>query len=194
MWCSDCKEDFATVAESVIQVCPKCRLAESSGARNARKRRVPKLVQSPRVAIADTHTNTSKACDISGHIRFESVSRPSQPSPDQTLQKTVECATGAPRQSSTSLGRRPAVHLVGFGLFVFLVGQALQIWAFLQELLLVWSLANLVSIAGITVAFTGALVSLRGFDRRLRDFGTTCWAGRDYSRPPAQNASRKVVR
>lgn len=158
MWCSDCSQDFDTVAGSVVQVCPGCREAERSG---RRFRRVPKLDADDAVPRR------------SGSVLVRDQGRPAfsqlVPASAHTLKTTAETATATPARSNARIERKSTVHLVGFGLFVFLVGQALQIWAFIQEQLLIWSLANLVSIAGVTVAFTGALVSLQGFDRRLQD-------------------------
>ena len=162
MWCPDCKDEFATVPGSVVQVCPSCRQQARSG---RRRRRVPKLEL---VASSDS--------DSVDHIHWQSDTMPidelvrSEAVPSEhSLETTAANGSCPPVRPANRFYHRSTIHLVGFGLFVFLVGQALQIWAFLQEQFVVWSLANLVSIGGITVAFSGTFIGLRGFDRRLRD-------------------------
>ena len=174
MWCSDCNTDFATVPGSVIQICPACSAKEKSGAR--RRRRVPKLEQT----------------NISQRRQFESTGQISDQQPARNLESTATNSTAKPASSGFSWGRRSATHLVCFGLFVFLVGQALQIWAFLQNVLFVWSMANLVSIVGITVAFSGAFISLQGFDCRLRELARLVGRAEISSRPKRRTLRQRL--
>jgi ABC-type Fe3+ transport system permease subunit len=58
-------------------------------------------------------------------------------------------------------------HGVTFGLLVFLLGQSLLVWAFLAGHFTAWSIANLISVIGVTVALSAIAVTLRNFERRI---------------------------
>lgn len=148
MWCSDCNTDFEDAPNSVIQVCPHC-------VRYAGKlRRVPKLHPMSR-AIENRAVPGVEGGKLKHHQHH--------------VRKERQAAAVMQVPGDLNWIRQRTVHWVIFGLFVFLVGQGLQIWAFLHEHIFVWGLANLVSILGISVAFGGAFASLQRFDSRLRE-------------------------
>ena len=180
MWCSDCNTDFEDVQGSVIQVCPHCTRARKAGKNSGdwQRRRVPKLQP---IDVA-----ASRAAAAIKRPKLKQYRSSGQRNPGQTESKA---SATSPVPTDLNWSRRPTAHLVAFGLFVFLVGQALQIWAFFSEQFFIWSLAKLVSIIGITVAFGAAFVSLQRFDRRLRELARQ--VGRSQS---AATPKRRAIR
>ena len=188
MWCSDCSQHFDTVAGSIVQVCSHCR---DSNAKGKRTRRVPKLKQPPpNSARPRTAQPTSSNENLHDSSASESVVHAAHST--QSLSATAETAIAAPARTNIKVDRRAPIHRIGFGIFVFLLGQSLQIWAFVAGQLLVWSLANLISIFGITVALVAACVSLQSFDRRLRELARLVGRTEISARPRRPKFSKRL--
>ena len=199
MWCTDCQNDFATVPGSIVQVCPGCQEASSS---KRRIRRVPKLhVVTPLAdevarATSKVHVPVASNSFVNQSVAYKSDSnRSAQDMATVSDRRSEQLESindkGSVAQQFATSFQRPVTHRIVYGLFVFLVGQALQIWALLQERLFAWSLANLVSIIGMTLALTAAVVSLKRFDRRLSDLARI--VGRsENSSTPNRTFSRRV--
>jgi len=72
-----------------------------------------------------------------------------------------------PIASPTSIAS--ARHAVSFGLFVFLIGQALMMGAFIVGHFAAWSVGILFSIGGITVSILSVNEALRRLDQKVTD-------------------------
>lgn len=146
MWCPDCQEEFVAVQGAEVQVCPKCSAAAKAG---LRRRRIPKLASDeqskPRIRMDSAHG--------------KKLSRV-WTTPDQARRRSNSIV-------ETMLGIKSLTHLVVFGLFVYLLGQAILVWSFLVGHYTAWSIANLVSIVGVSMAFVGVAMTLRTFELRI---------------------------
>lgn len=157
MWCPDCQEEFPIVVGSEVQVCPKCRAASSKG---RLRRRVPHL-----------HPGAERTARIRINGPHES-GRTADPGGADRLRKPL---------FRFPLSRSP-IHLVIFGLFVFLVGQSILAWAFLTGHFLAWSVANLITVFGMVIALLSVASTLRNFERRfnaLQDVSLRSHRGRN---------------
>ena len=168
MWCPDCQEEFVAVAGAEVQVCPRCSAAAKAG---VRRRRIPKLEPGEKPTL---------------RIRVDSAH-------DKKLTR-VRTAPGQPVRRSNSmvetmLGVKSLTHLVVFGLFVYLLGQAILVWSFLVGHYTAWSIANLVSVVGVSLAFVGVAMTLRHFELRISQLAKLV------GRPAGKNRrrSRKVA-
>ncbi len=168
MWCPDCQEEFVPVAGSEVQVCPNCTAAAKAG---VRRRRIPKLEPNEQPTL---------------RIRVDSAH-------DKKLTR-VKAPPGQLKRRSNSLfesmlGNKSLTHLVVFGWFVYLLGQAILVWSFLVGHFTAWSIANLVSVVGVSLAFLGVAMTLKHVELRISHLA------RLVGRPAGKNRrrSRKVT-
>ena len=156
------------VAGAEVQVCPKCSAAAKAG---VRRRRIPKL---------DPHEKPTL------RIRVDAAH-------DKKLTRVKTTPGQSSRHSksivNTMLGIQSLTHLVVFGLFVYLLGQAILVWSFLVGHYTAWSIANLVSVVGVSLAFMGVTMTLRRFELRINQLAKLV------GRPAGKNRrrSRKVA-
>jgi len=58
-------------------------------------------------------------------------------------------------------------HLILFGLFIYLLGHALTIWAFLAGNFGAWTIGNFCSVGGVAIAIVSVVQALRQIETRL---------------------------
>ncbi len=81
----------------------------------------------------------------------------------------VEENSSVPNPIASPTSIASARHAVSFGLFVFLMGQALMMGAFIVGHFAAWSVGILFSIGGITVSILSVHEALRRLDQRFTD-------------------------
>lgn len=186
MWCPDCKTDFETVPGSDVQVCPGCQSAAKQG---KRRRRVPKLEPKSKkrrrkvaAAAATSSEAGDQASNASKRKQAAADSGKSLPQPAvlstepklridsphaehgiRAIQRDREWLTRA----GDWLQKKSMIHVIMFGLLVFLSGQAVLVWAFLVGHYAAWSVANLISVAGFAIAIIAIAATLRNLDERM---------------------------
>lgn len=216
MWCPDCKTDFETVPGSEVQVCPTCRVAAKQG---KRRRRVPKL--DPKMKKGHRTSKASKSSAAAEKKLADALQSPAM-SPLASKHLAIKSTPPRPAELSTQPkvrvddphrehGIRPApqdrewltqagewlqkkslIHVVMFGLLIFLLGQALLVWAFLVGHYAAWSVANLVSVAGFALAIIAIAATLRNLDERVERLSQL--VGRQQSVRKSRKSERKSLR
>lgn len=68
--------------------------------------------------------------------------------------------------------RNSRYHLILFGLFVFLAGHGLTIWAFLAAHFGAWTIGSFCSVGGIAIALISVVQALREMEQRLSESST----------------------
>lgn len=155
MWCPTCKFEFQEVPGADVQICPTCIANSRSGKRN---RRVPKLDRKksePILRVDDTHKLVP---DLVPSFIPEKKQKRGRSAKKKRLAKP----------STNDAGQmRSLKHIVIFGLFVFLAGQAVLIWAFLAGHFAAWSIGNLISILGLTISIVAIAQTFRVMESKI---------------------------
>lgn len=71
------------------------------------------------------------------------------------------------KRAGSWLQKKSMIHVAMFGLLVFLAGQAVLVWAFLVGHYAAWSVANLISVAGVALAVVAISATLRNLYERM---------------------------
>lgn len=155
MWCPDCKSEFREVPGADVQVCPTCIAKSRAG---KRKRRVPKLKRKQSTAKQSTPL-----------LRIDDSHKPDPDLvPSFIPEKQRRQNRSGKKRSAKETGQtRSLKHIVIFGLFVFLAGQAAVIWAFLAGHFAAWSIGNLISILGLTISIASIAQTFQMMERKI---------------------------
>lgn len=174
MWCPDCQDEFQAVPGSDVQVCPRCRAAARLG---KRKRNVPSF-DSPQTQPQSSQPKFR--VDAAHSRRFVNSKQTERPRDE--ARSLIKRATAI---GSTS-------HLITYGLFVFLLGQAILAWAFLTGHYTAWNIANVVSIFGITFSVAAVILAMRKLEQRVEHLARL--TGRKKKQRPRRKITRRKSR
>lgn len=203
MWCPKCKKNSPSVAVGNEElICAECR-SEVVPSIPKPKSRVKRKAASTahtsgRAVSLDSRTKAEKAKDNAQAVvkawtdsnkmwRIDEahLTSKNEAKPFQVSQSTSEDSREAIQKS----GRKPAgYHLILFGVFVFLVGHGLTIWAFLAGHFGAWTIGSFCSVGGITIAVVSVVQALKDLESRLGSSGI------ERSRKTVRRVKRKRAR
>ena len=142
MLCPDCQTELTHSPNADVQICENCRRNKK------RTRKVPKLKADSRSIQYRVDT---------AHHGTDSTIAAETPFDDSELVTFV----------GSWLSTKSSIHVTVFGLLVFLIGQAVHVWAFWAGDYFAWTLANLLTVSGICISVFAVAVTLRSFERRV---------------------------
>jgi predicted lipid-binding transport protein (Tim44 family) len=85
---------------------------------------------------------------------------------EQPRDEVSESVTAAEAQNDPAT-KVLGYHLVLFGVFVFLVGHGLTLWAFLAGHFGAWAIGSFCSVGGVTIAFVSIVQALRDLQSQI---------------------------
>ncbi len=158
MLCPDCQTEIPGAETADVKICPICQASAKK-----RRRRVPKL--------------KPKSSQIK--YRMDGSHQDGTATPGGHEQENLSFV-------KSWLNSRPATHAAVFGLLIFLIGQAVHVWAFLVGNYFAWSAANLMTVAGIALAVVSIVKTLDNLAKRLDSLAKRDNVPRKKVRRPAQ--------
>lgn len=86
----------------------------------------------------------------------------------EPVANTAETTTPSTRLEIHHSARKPSgYHLILFGVFVFLAGHGLTIWAFLAGHFGAWTIGSFCSVGGVTIAVISVVQALKDLEHRI---------------------------
>lgn len=141
MLCPDCQTELSSSPDADVQICQKCRASPKK-----RNRKVPKL--SPKSAAVKIRVDAAhQGSEVNNGIEQQ----------DSELIEYV----------GSWIKTKSLIHVAVLGLLVFLIGQSIHVWAFWVGNYFAWTVANLLTVAGICISVFSIAVTLQNFERKV---------------------------
>lgn len=195
MWCPSCKIKSPTAAVGTDElICAQCNTEivpsvprpKSRSVRNGSKRKgekvqslvaserkpkPPTVERSPNPAIQSAQGDGKTWSDASRKWRSDKAHLKGHVPESEHLNIANQSVQPQHERAEVVYPSRavPGYHLILFGVFVFLAGHVLTIWAFLAGHFGAWTIGSFCSVGGVTIAIVSVVQALRDLQTQVAE-------------------------